>query len=540
MLDTGQNIAGLFSFHVCLPAGQKLHLKFGEELQDGNFYRDNLRTALAEYTFLSDGKEHTLIPRFTFYGYRYVLVEGCGEADPEDFKALPLTSDCEEILEIATGHAGVNRLLSNISWGRRDNFIDVPTDCPQRDERMGWTGDTQVFASTALFQTDAFAFYRKFLHDCATEQEDANGMVPNVVPSFDVDGCSSVWGDATTILPMEIWRATGDRTILEEHYPCMLSWVDYITCLDGEDKAWRRSFHFGDWLALDRPGAADATRGATDEGFIADVYYMNSALLASEAADLLGRTADRDRYLSLADRLKSRILEDFYGEDGLCRIRTQTAMVLSLRYQLGDEERCAGALRSLLEENGGHLNTGFVGTPLLCDVLSDHGMGDLAVRLLLNEDFPGWLHEVNLGATTVWERWNSLDKDGHFSSTGMNSLNHYAYGSVEGWICRHLAGLQAITPGYKKALICPAPARALRSLDFSCRTAAGTYRISWAYPDEEHLTFRITVPFDAAAVILFPEGFQPVHAAGDPNMPGDIINGSELSAGTYTFTCRQT
>ena len=303
VLDLGQNQAGIWRLALDVPAGTKVHLQVGEVLQNGNFYNDNLRTAKAEYIYVSNGKKITLEPHFTFYGYRYVKIEGVPGLKKEDFEGLSLYSDMDQTGTMETGDAKVNRLIQNAEWGKRSNFIDVPTDCPQRDERMGWTGDAEVFSPTALYQSDAYAFYVKYLYDMATEQKERDGCVPDVVPSFDVNSAACAWGDATTIIPWNMYLYSGDSEILVQHYEAMKSWVDYIEKLDEDNWGWRRHFHYGDWLALDGDSSVDAVLGGTDEGFIAEVYKLYSMRIAADAAKVLsGRQKEEE---AAADRMSS-------------------------------------------------------------------------------------------------------------------------------------------------------------------------------------------------------------------------------------------
>ena len=540
VLDVGQNIAGIFSLNVNLPRGAAVRLQFGEILQDGCFYRDNLRSAKAEYTYISDGKAHVLQPKFTYYGYRYVKVEGIPDLNPADFTALVLTSALERTADLQVEHPLVQKLIESCEWGCIDNFVDVPTDCPQRDERMGWTADTQVFASTACIIRDATAFYRKYLHDMATEQVARDGAVPEVVPAFMLGAAASVWGDAATIIPWEVYEASGDVSILEEHFDSMCAWVDYITRMDGDDCDWRRAKHLGDWLALDLPGAADdATSGATALDFIGDVYYMYSAELTAKAATVLGRSAAAEKYAALAKALRARIQAEFYSPTGRCCSSTQTALLLTLRHSLADEARTCRDLQKVFTRSHNKLQTGFVGTPILCDTLAEHGMSDFAAELLLNEEFPGWLYEIKLGATTVWERWNSLDKDGHVSSTGMNSLNHYAYGTVLGWMYRHLAGFQRTAPGSRTMHLAPTPIWDLHSLTARAHTPAGTYELSWRIVDENHLTVSFTVPFNATATVVLPCAAPETFADAANPLFADVRDGvCCVGTGSYTVSYR--
>ena len=505
VFDIGQNISGIFRLRVRGKKGQKIRLQFGEVLQDGCFYRDNLRSAKAEYVYISDGNEKTLVPHFTFYGYRYINIEGYPDVKEEDITALACTTDLSETGKITCGHPLVQQLISNVNWGRRDNFLDVLTDCPQRDERMGWTGDAQVFSATASYLTDSYPFYRKYLHDMYLEQTHHNGGVPHTVPSFGMDAGSSVWGDAATIIPWNVYRFSGDKTIIREQYESMRSWVDFMTSADGEGAGWRRTFHYGDWLSLDVPhAAADQCFGATDVGFIADVYYMYSSELVADAAKMLGKKEDEETYRALSEKIRKRILDEYYSQNGRCCCDTQTGLVLSLIHGLGNREKAAERLKRKIEDNHGKLDCGFVGAPLLCITLSENGMSDIAAHLLLNEEYPGWLYEVKLGATTIWERWNSLDESGHISSTGMNSLNHYAYGSVLEWIFAYAAGLRPVEAGFTRTLIAPYPIKELGFLKCEYLSAAGLWKVSWEFGNDGAVLYKITVPFGAVAEVLLP------------------------------------
>lgn len=505
--DTKQNLSGVFSLRIHEPKGSVIRLQFGEVLQDGNFYRDNLRSAKQEFVYISDGNEHVLRPHFTFYGFRYIKIEGITNFKSGDLTVHAVYSDIQMTGKLTTGHAKVNRLIQNTIWGMKSNFVDVPTDCPQRDERMGWTGDAQAFSPTAMYLADTYAFYRKFLYDCKKEQEAHGGMVPDTIPAAGMKGCSSVWGDATCIIPWNMYLFYGDKSILEEHYDSMVAWVEYIRKVDDDNHGYRKIFHYGDWLALDSktPGVAQV-RGGTDEGFIADIYYRKSALLVAKTARLLGKEADVLKYNQLADKILEGILYEYYTPSGRCAIDTQTAAVLSLLEGIGSQERTKAQLKELLEANYGMLKTGFVGTPFLCPMLSENGMEKMAWELLFNEDYPGWLHEVNLGATTVWERWNSLDEDGHISSTGMNSLNHYTYGSIVEWIWKYAAGLRPLEeePGFRKVCIAPSVSWQMKYLDAEYVSSAGTYEIHWDLPDKQHIHICITVPVGCEALVCLP------------------------------------
>lgn len=541
VFDLGQEITGLFTLNVHAPTGTKIHIQTGEILQEGNFYNANLRSAKSEYFFVTDGSEQVLIPHFTYYGYRYVKVEGIADLRKEDLKGMALYSDLDPVGTMTTGHDLVNRLIENVRWGLQGNFLDVPTDCPQRDERMGWTGDAQVFSPTATYLKDTYAFYAKYLYDMAKEQRVLGGKVPDVVPSCGVESTACVWGDASCIIPWNLYLFYGDKSILEDQFESMKSWVDYIRKVDGADHGWRYVFHYGDWLALDNPvGGAEQVLGATDEEFIANLYYAVSAGLVANAAAVLGLEAEEKEYRALSEAQFEIVKKEYYSVTGRCCIKTQTALILTLKYHLSEnEDLVKQQLKKLFEDSNRKLKTGFVGTPLLCNVLTDHGMEDLAYDLLLNEEYPGWLHEVKLGATTVWERWNSLLDDGTISGISMNSMNHYSYGSVLEWMFRHAAGINTIdaVPGMRKITVAPILNWKLRKMDATYDSPAGTYRSSWELPDPKHVTVRVSVPFGCSADLTLPFAGEEVYKDAANPMNSDVENGvCHLKPGEYAVT----
>ena len=522
VMDMGQNLAGIFRLKLHHPArGSRIHLQFGEVLQDDCFYRGNLRSAKAECWYTSDGSDVTLQPTFTFYGYRYVKIEGVPDVDPADFTALALTSDMHRTGALTTGDEKINRLIANADWSRMDNFIDVPTDCPQRDERMGWTGDAEVFCPTALFQSDATAFYRKFLYDLRTEQQMLGGMVPVVVPSFDQKKlCGAAWSDVATIMPWTIYQFTGDASVLAESFDSMKTWVEYMRVREEDGHRWMKQFQFGDWLALDGDGKPDSVFGGTDNGFIAEVYYLYSTRITAQTAAVLGKAEEAARYDELAKNILADIRDTFFTPVGHCSIRTQTACLLSLALGLSPRpETVADDLKDLLLHSDNKLQTGFIGTPMLCEILSETGNPYLAWQILFNEEFPGWLYEVNLGATTIWERWNSLEPDGHVSSTGMNSFNHYSYGAIVTWIRERAAGLRRdpAVPGFRKVIFAPEPHARLHYADATYDSAAGRWSARWELSSEKDITIKLHVPFDCEAEVFLPNA--PAEVYSDSSNP---------------------
>lgn len=535
ILDFGQNLTGWVEFDCVLPEGEGVRLTACEILQDGCFYHENLRLAKTEFIYISGGKQTHVRPHFTFYGFRYMLAEwkkpdGAWEAlTPKcqgyHFTAHHLRSDFDQIGKIVTGDKKVNQLFSNALWGQKDNFLDVPTDCPQRDERLGWTGDAQVFSETACYNMYMPAFYRKYLWDMRSEQSITDGAVPNVVPRIKqgmIAECGSCpWADAGVIIPWNVYLHYGSRTLLAEMYPGMKAWVDYQRRLDekeGGPHLVKGGFHFADWLALDneQPGPF----GATDPLYIASAYYYRDADIIARSAKILGYEEDEKNYGQLADEIRQAILETYFDEDGLCVCHTQTGASIAVMFGLTDGKKMeeGGALSKRVSDHDNHLNTGFVGTTILCPALTETGHHTQAVDLLLNEDYPSWLYSVNLGATTIWERWNSVMPDGHMNPEGMNSLNHYSYGSIAAWMYGYLGGIRENAAGFRKAIIEPHPDERLGFVECELQSASGTYRSNWKYEENGKVRMEITVPFGAEAEIRLPNG-----------------QGKNVKAGTYQY-----
>ena len=513
VLDMGQNMVGWLQFHCKAPAGTKLYFQFGEILQDDNFYNENLRSAEAEFTYISDGRERDVRQHFTFYGFRFVKVTGWeGEIDPEDFRGLVIHSDMEELGEITTSDPLVNRLVLNAKWGMKGNFLDVPTDCPQRDERYGWTGDAQIFSGTACYFMDTCAFYTKYGRDIYAEQVKLGGSVPDVVPVANFPGdASTVWADAATIIPWNVYLHYGDKNILRRQYDSMKGWVDYMKREDDKDGAkrlWQSGTHYADWLALDGnyPGGV---YGATDPNLIASAYYYYSVNIVAKAAEVLDKKEDAERYGKLAGEICDAFVKEYFTPAGRLAVDTMTAYVVVLYMGLTPDfayEKVCRGLLNRLKKNFYHLDTGFVGTPYLCRVLSENGMIDLAYHLLLEKGYPGWLYEVLMGATTIWERWNSVEPDGRMSGTAMNSLNHYSYGSIVEWMFRNMAGINPCEEGagFKKFRIAPTPNYQIKKAKAKLRAASGTIESAWEI-DGKLLRFWFTVPFDTEAKIVLPD-----------------------------------
>jgi alpha-L-rhamnosidase len=528
ILDMGQNFAGYLQFRSNFPKGTKITLEMAEILQNGCFYHKNYRDAQSQFVYISDGRKETVRVHCTYFGFRYVKVTGWpGEIRKEDFTGMVMYSALDRAGYIKTGNAKVNRLYENTLWSLKSNFIDMPTDCPQRSERLGWTGDAQVFSPTACYHMQTAAFYHKFIKDLRDEQKMIDGAIPNYVPNIGhKTDAGAVWGDIGTMLPDTLYRFTGNLTELRYDYPMMKDWVDWI---DRKDAArgsrhylFDFGFQFGDWLALDGM-TPTSFKGSTDDSFIASVYYCHSAEITAQAAERLAdaghdnadaaRNAERlsfaddaARFHALAEKIRAAILQEYFTPNGRLAVDTQTACVIALKFGIcPDRGRMLEQFRIRLQKDGYQIKGGFVGAPLLCTVLGEAGMTDTAYDFLFNEKFPGWLYEVNLGATTIWERWNSVLEDGTISDTGMNSLNHYSYGSVVEFLYAFAAGIRPLEPGFVRAVIDPHPDIRLGSLDCSYDSAAGKYRSSWTIEKDGLLTVQVAVPFGAEAEVILPE-----------------------------------
>lgn len=514
VLDFGQNLVGVVEARLQCIKGTKIILRHAEVLdKEGNFYTINLRAARATDTFVCSGGEDVFLPSFTFHGFRYVQVIGLGEAfDPSSFTACVMHTDMAETGHFSCSHPGINQLQSNIQWGQRSNFLDIPTDCPQRDERLGWTGDAQVFAATAAFNMDVSLFFRKWLRDLAVEQTPERG-VPHIIPNVLRDGDNAAgwskgaaaWGDAATIIPWEMYMAYGDTEALREQYPSMKMWVEHIRNRSAGNGLWQDGHQFGDWLALDKEEGPDCV-GATDVYFVASAYYAYSTELTAKAAKVLGYEKDADEYAALHAHIIRAFREEYITRTGRLVSETQTGCVLALHFNLPEENHRGRILSSLIENiarHNNHLTTGFVGTPYLCHVLTENGRHDLAGKLLLKEDYPSWLYTVNMGATTMWERWNSMQEDGSIDDNGMNSFNHYAYGSIGEWMYCKLTGFQILEPGYRKIRIAPMPIDGIDWADACIHTPYGTLSCRWERKNEK-IAVDVNIPANTRAEILLP------------------------------------
>lgn len=508
VIDFGQNMSGFVTFKINGFKGQKIVIKHAEVLdKEGNFYTENLREAKATDTFICKGGNETFMPHFTFHGFRYICIEGIDEdINLDDFIACAIHTDMQQTGSFNCSNQMVNQLQNNIEWGQRGNFLDVPTDCPQRDERLGWTGDAQVFCRTAGFNMNTALFFTKWLRDLASEQTLEFG-VTDVVPDIlgQKDGCAA-WGDAATIIPWTIYEIYGDKKLLENQYQSMKDWVEFIRFKAGDNYLWQNGFQYGDWLGLDKEEMSDRT-GATDVYLVASAYYAHSTQLLCKAAKVLNKESDFVEYSELYQKIKVAFNEEYVTKTGRLVSETQTACVLALYFDLVEpeyRERIFNTLEKNLAVHKNHLVTGFVGTPYISHLLSEMGRHDLAGILLLNEDYPSWLYAVKLGATTIWERWNSMKLDGSFDESGMNSFNHYAYGAIGDWMYQKLAGIQLMAPGYKKIKIAPQFIKGITSASANLETVYGQVSCNWSCIDKK-ITMDVEIPANTTAIIQLPE-----------------------------------
>jgi len=518
VVDFGQNMVGWVRLKVRGDAGATVTLRHAEVLDKaGNFYTANLRGAVQkiEYT-LKGGAEETFEPHFTFQGFRYVAVQGYpGALALDRLTGIVVHSDLPRTGYWECSDPRLNQLQHNIVWGQKGNFVDVPTDCPQRDERLGWTGDAQAFVRTAAFNTNIAGFFTKWLRDLAADQKDS-GAVPVVIPDVVSRGApsdsSAGWGDVATIAPWTLHLVYGDTRILETQYSSMRAWVEFIRSRAKND-LWNTGYHFGDWLsyATTDPGYPGATTG---KDLIATAFYAHSTDLLAQAAAVLGRQDDARAYAALLERIKAAFNREFVTPEGRVGESTQTAYVLALQFDLLPENLRAEAVRRLaadVRSFRNHLTTGFLGTPYLCRVLSDHGQLDTAYALLNQDTYPSWLYPVTKGATTIWERWDGIKPDGTFQDPGMNSYNHYAYGAIGDWLYSVVAGidLDPGQPGYKHVMIRPQPGGNLTSVTARLDTQYGEVASAWTIAGRE-FALTVRVPPNTHATVRLPHGTSPV------------------------------
>jgi alpha-L-rhamnosidase len=555
VLDMGQNMVGWLRFHVTAPAGTTITLRHAEVLdKNGNFYTANLRAAMQtiRYTTKGQGVE-TFEPHFTFQGFRYVAVAGWpGEPPLDAFTGIVVHSAIDPTGTFESSSAMLNQLQHNIIWGQKGNFVDVPTDCPQRDERLGWTGDAEVFARTASYNHDTAAFYTKWLKDVALDQQD-NGAVPDVIPNVlshktrKGGSGSAGWADVATVVPWTVYLSYGDRRVLEAQYPSMKAWVEYIRRAAGERYLWNTGATYGDWLAF-ATSASDYPGATTDKDLIQTVYFARSTDLLRAAAEVLDKKDDAEFYALLLQHIRSAFQKEFVTPNGRLSSNTQTAYALALAFDLLPEPQRQQAADRLAADvrHFQHLTTGFLGTPVLCKALSDYGHLDEAYMLLNRKEYPSWLYPISKDATTIWERWDGIKPDGTFQDAGMNSFNHYAYGAIGDWMYRVIAGIDIDPkqPGYKHILLQPHPGGGLTFAKGSVHSMYGRVASGWELKDGK-MTLSVELPANTTATVRLPRAkLEQVTESGKPLQSSPGISGlrqsddvvvMEVGSGSYVF-----
>ena len=515
VFDLGQNIVGWVRLNVTGSAGTTVTLRHAEVLDaKGNFYTENLRKAAqtVRYTLKGGGAE-VYEPRFTFQGFRYVAVEGLpGTPALDQVTGIVVHSDMTRTGRFETSNPLLDKLQENITWGQRGNFLDVPTDCPQRDERLGWTGDAQVFARTAAFNMDVAGFFTKWLGDVRADQKPA-GSLPHVIPDVltrdkPTGGGATGWSDATVIVPWTMYLVYGDRHLLETSYDSMKKWIGYMRQRAGEPLMWKGDEHFGDWLAYATPNA-DYPGATTDKDLLATAFFAYSTGIVKQAAEVLGKQDDARELAALQSRIKEAFVREYVTPNGRMASNTQTAYVLALWFDLLPTSMRAQAVDRLVADVkafGTHLTTGFLGTPYLCPTLTANGRNDVAYALLNQETYPSWLYPVKQGATTIWERWDGIKPDGSFQDPGMNSFNHYAYGAIGAWMYSVVAGLDIdpSEPAYKHVLVRPQPGGGLTRARASFHSMYGEIESGWRI-EGKTFTLAVTVPPNTHATIRLPQ-----------------------------------
>jgi alpha-L-rhamnosidase len=528
VIDFGQNLVGWVMMKVSGPAGTKITIRHAEVLdKEGNFYTENLRGAKATSTYILNGNgEENFEPHFTYYGFRFIAVDGYpGDLKPDNFTAVALYADMAPTGTFECSNPLLNQLQHNIQWGQKGNFLDVPTDCPQRDERLGWTGDAQVFSRTAAFNFNVHRFFSKWMKDVALDQR-PDGAATNVVPDvLNGAGGATGWADVTTIIPWNMYLVYGDKGFLERQYPSMKAWVDYMTHNSVND-LWNKGRHFGDWLSYRSPND-DGSDAITDKYEIAQCFYAHSTQLLINAAKVLGKTDDARQYEELLKKIKDAYNHEYVTASGRLMSNTQTAYVLALQFDMLPEATRPVAAKYLadnIQMYNNHLTTGFLGTPYLCHVLSRFGYDDLAYKLLLQDTYPSWLYPVKKGATTIWERWDGIKPDGNFQASSMNSFNHYAYGAIGDWMYRVMAGIDTDPdyPGYKKIIIKPHPGGKITYCKASLKTQYGMISVNWHIEDNK-FKMDVVVPKNTTAAVFVPDA------------DGKNYTEHDIKAGEYHF-----
>ncbi len=559
IFDLGQNMVGWARLRIRGAAGARLTVRYAEVLdRAGNLYTANLRTAQAtdRYILKGGGQDEVFEPHFTTHGFRYVGVTGFPrEPTLDSVTGIVVGTDLRRTGTWESSNLLLNRLQHNVGWSQRGNFVSIPTDCPQRDERLGWTGDAQIFARTAAYNFDVAGFFTRWLGDVSADQK-ADGAMPFVIPDILSKHAPTLqaaagWGDSAVIIPWTLYLAYGDRQVLAEQYPSMKAWVEYERRV-APDLLWNTGAQFGDWLAYAAPSSeARSYPGATTgKDLAATAFFAHSTDLLSRAAAVLGQEEDARTYADLFAKIKEAFGREFVTPNGRVGENTQTAYTLALRFGLLPESQRAEAAHRLAADvarHNDHLTTGFLGTPYLCQVLGDHGHLDTAYALLTQESYPAWLYPVRMGATTIWERWDGIKPDGTFQDPEMNSFNHYAYGSIDAWMYGVVAGIDVdpARPGYKHVRIEPRPGGGLTFVRATEQTPYGEVASAWAV-DGDTFSLTVRVPPNTSATVRLPRAtLAAVRESGRPLAESSGIAGAhqdgdavvaEAGAGVYHFS----
>ena len=511
--DFGQNMAGVVEIRTPENFYGTLTLQFAEILVNGNFYTDNLRSAKATDTFTVKGAR-TLSPEFTFHGFRYMKLTGA-ELPQENVTAIVRYTDMKRTGHIHTSNDRFNRLMDNVIWGQKGNFVDIPTDCPQRDERLGWTGDINAFCTTAAYNYDIRAFMKKWLADLRNDQGEG-GEIPHVCPDvLEEKHTDAMWCDVITMVPWNLYQTYGDVSFLADNYAAMKKFISARerTMTDGLVS---KGHEFGDWLALDQEKTSNETFiGRTDSYYIVNILHVHSLKIVAETAKLLGEKLDEGIYQEKYETHLKRVREEYFTVGGRLCLDTVTAQVLALNFNIVPEAHRASLAKTLNEnviKHGYRMVTGFIGSPYLLFALADNGNFETARRVLLNNGYPSWLYEVDMGATTVWERWNSLMPDGTPNPDGMNSYNHYAYSSVMEFVYRRIAGIEPLEAGFKKIRIAPNPCKGLAAFKSEYDSVNGKIISNYEQKDGK-ITYTVEIPDGVKAEIVLPNE-QPIKATG--------------------------
>ena len=557
LVDMGQNMVGWIRLKATGPKGTVITVRHAEVLDKyGEFYTENLRAAKVQLTLTlaGTGSEEVFEPRFTFMGFRFLEITGFpGTLTTDNITGVVVHSDMQKSGTYESSNPLLNQLQHNIVWGQKGNFLDVPTDCPQRDERLGWTGDAQAFCRTAAFNYNVAPFFTKWLKDVALDQK-PGGEVPDVVPDVlnrqnaTTAQPSAGWGDVSVIAPWTMYLVYGDKKLLETQYPSMKKWVEYIRKKAGDSYQWKGGSKYGDWLFYHPPvNSHTAADGYTEPDFIATAYFAYSASLLAQTAKELGKTEDEKIYNDLFNKIKEVFIREYVTPAGRVGTCSQTSYILALKFNLLPDELRKKAAMFLVNDirgRGNHLSTGFLGTIYICHELTRNGYTDVAYDLLLQESYPSWLYPVKMGATTIWERWDGQKPDSTFQDAGMNSFNHYAYGAIGDWMYRVSAGLETKSPGYRHLLIQPHPTEKLEFSKATYESPYGTVASGWERKDGKILV-RIRIPVNSKATIVLPvDDPARITEAGKP-VDGNINFGGirkeegktyiETGSGEYTF-----